>query len=842
MPILPLKWRIFTGGIWLKGPRENNPEGTLRRAKSVYPLRTGSVRSRSGSHSFATLTAHSLFKYAGRRIAGVAATIYREVVGVFTDLGLTLSGNPLTFVSAPPTVGKEDFIFMAGSGTAVIKLQKLNPALTAATQWGIDPPSGAAPTAVAGTLKQKEIDDFDATTGWSASVVDDDDTDVTASFPPNLTAVAGKKVEGTASLRFKASKDKMTRLDKLIVTDLTVFDPSGTSADEDYIELYLAFNRPKHIKNMELVFYVGAGAPTFDDESDTYSRELTFQIVRGKKKKKLRGSGDFFRKKDIEQAIRDGRIDKIDFSMAEFVAEDKIGVTRRTWTRVTIPKASFTANGNAGTSGKTWANVQAVRISVECNKQGGSRVWLDRMRIIGGVGMQGDYNYMFTFRNSTTGTRSNPFPKTTDTNGDEIYNPVVIRNIERTGVDLSGLPTSSDTQVDKLEIWRTVGNGTLFFLAAVINEGTTTYNDQVADYPGMFSGGGGTLFLQPEELPDDNDRPNDTLQDAVQFLDRMWLCRPTSSDKSLFNRAFYSPSGRLEAVANYVPVGGTDEATQKFVVWNDTLWLLTTKGLYRLLNTDEPFVFVPVLGAPGTPFPFTVQATPFGIIYQARDGYRRFDGNEVEMLGEDALAPVFRGGTSDGIAAFAGAASTFGRDEYYVGDQSNTTLAWAPTSGWRNVGLASRALFWEVDSRVLLASVTISATTRIVSLEGDSSGETGGLVAETTTDVGGASLASDFELETAGDHKGGGVWGLAQRIYITGQTEGLTLTVSLIVDNTAVSVGTTSLPVGIKRVMELAVHRWGFIQGVRITAASLTKRIEISEIKLDVYVPERPGG
>jgi hypothetical protein len=124
----------------------------------------------------------------------------------------------------------------------------------------------------------------------------------------------------------------------------------------------------------------------------------------------------------------------------------------------------------------------------------------------------------------------------------------------------------------------------------------------------------------------------------------------------------------------------------------------------------------------------------------------------------------------------------------------------------------------------------------IVSLEGGLSGETGGLVAEATGDLG-TTLSSTFEVEPAGIFKGTGFWGIVQRIYIEGQTEGQLLTVSLIIDNTVVIVGTVSTPVGVKKPMELGIQRAGWIGGVRLSADRLTARIEISAIDLDVYVP-----
>src|SRR5580765_696262 len=215
---------------------------------------------------------------------------------------------------------------------------------------------------------------------------------------------------------------------------------------------------------------------------------------------------------------------------------------------------------------------------------------------------------------------------------------------------------------------------------------------------------------------------------------------------------------------------------------------LTNRALYRLLGTDEPFVFVEVLGAPGTRYTGSVAATDRGIVYDGNDTLRLFDGNESLPLDGDALSPLFRSTiVTDGVAGIVPVCSTFARSEYVISDGDNTTLAYSPDGGWRNIGVPCRAFFWEKDTRVLLAAPNIAATTRIASFEGDSNGEQAGIVGELIQDVGGA-LVSDFEVETGGPdnnpaYKGAGVWGTCQRIYILGQTENQTVAVSLVIDN-----------------------------------------------------------
>lgn len=890
MPIIPFSWRAFSSGIWIAGPRENNPPGTVRRANATFPLRTGSLRSRSGMTTIASgLTAHSLFKAFGRRIAGVGALIYREVASVFTQLvtGVpALNGNTLTFLSTSSNPLVDDSVFVAGGGN----LFKINVALDTASKWGIAPLAvGTTPPGAAlATRSSKDINTMDSLAGWSATDVADDGTE---SSNGTLALDNAKRVQGTGSIRVRVLKDTHTQLDlapgALIggsPLDLSKFGAPGDSGDEDYIEIFLAVARPKHMKNMEITFFVGANP---EDERDTYTREFTFKVVNQKNKTKLIGTGDLIRRKDIQALLREdsSRVTTRDFSQSELMPNDQIAVTRKTWTRLTIPKSSFDAKGNAGTPGKTFANVQGLRVSFETNKNGKSRVWIDRIRMIGGVGMQGDYNYMFTFAayvpaSNTLITRSNPFPTVLDTTANaNVFNPTRINDVERQGVLLGStaggpnLPAPTDAQVTHLEVWRTVGNGVDLFLvdkvASTVGAPATGYTDTVADVPGLFSGGGGTRFLQPVELPDDNDRPLDTLVDVVgPVYGRLF------GINRLDNRIWYTPPGRFEAFPNFTSLGNApaqdpnatiadqivspvtaNETPQKLIVFNEQLFALSNRAFYRCLTTDEPFIFIPVAGAPGTRFPKTVVETDGGVAYQGLDGMRLFDGMTSKL--DDNLAPVFRGGSSDGITGpFQGQAAVFARGEYLISDDANTTLAFHPETGCRQIGIKAKAFFWEKDSRVLLASAFVGGAYRIVSFEGDANGEVAGLVGETTLDNG-AALDTTWEVETgtAGTqvlgstglggvpspiYKGAGVWGLAQRIYIEGQFEGQNVTVALVLDNNViVSLGTVTLPVGVKQVVECAVHRWGYIYGVRLAAAGLTKRIEVSAIEMDVYVPDR---
>lgn len=125
---------------------------------------------------------------------------------------------------------------------------------------------------------------------------------------------------------------------------------------------------------------------------------------------------------------------------------------------------------------------------------------------------------------------------------------------------------------------------------------------------------------------------------------------------------------------------------------------------------------------------------------------------------------------------------------------------------------------------------------KIVSFEGTSSGEMGGVPGESTPDASG--FCMHFDVETPSVFVGGGWVGIVQRVYIEARTEGQTLTVFLELDDSELTLGTFSTAVGTKAMTEFAVNRTGYIASVRVTGEDLTSRIEITSIEMDLYTTQ----
>src|SRR5438477_3177624 len=126
-----LRIRDWNGGLFVSSAREDSPPGTLRRARGIHQVRTRSARSRAGSTKLFDLAAHSLYRFATHRFAGVGTDLYRDGV----PLGLALNGKRLAFVAIPPTAGKPDALFVSGGGRLLKVIG------STVTDWGIEKPA-----------------------------------------------------------------------------------------------------------------------------------------------------------------------------------------------------------------------------------------------------------------------------------------------------------------------------------------------------------------------------------------------------------------------------------------------------------------------------------------------------------------------------------------------------------------------------------------------------------------------------------------------------------------------------------------------------------------------------
>ncbi len=745
----------FPAGLVVNTPLNAQPQGSLRCARNAASLAGGgTLRSRGPFISFGKNTARSraFTRFNGRMITYGEVTsppsslrIDRETApdsNFFTTLDHTTLTNPTVtlpsgskapalFLTASPTPERDEQLFILDpantpGNNALLKLDDSGNL----THWGILPPKATDVTTinlttvnglygVGGGTNTKYISDNPSPadpfsdgepiggplTKWVLTSGDEDGlSPATTAFLDASVAPSGHPLKCIVA---KGDTAVLTRTFATAV-DLTSVG-TASSTDEDFIQFWVRIRRPAHIKSLEIAFDTSASA---NFTSSFFSREITFRLVNQQQRHKLIGLGDMLpaNPKKLQKFLQKQEQKAPDLTFAEQHGQQRIPIAANTWTRITLPKNTFIASGQ----NPSWNAVTAVRITIHASQEGKTAVFLDALTLAGGPGLHGDYQYTLTFANddgtpATPGTRSNP--PIDDANGSAtgIPNSIVsvrIANVERQTVRLTLPAMTFDPQVKRIEIWRTVGNGSAFFRCGYITVSggsipQTTYDDNCADYYGLRSdanptttaGGNGVNFAVLDatvELPLDNTSPNDpgfAFQDVANttHLGRMWWGRNVAalrddgtSQASLGNQGnvYYSPPGRLEAVQGFIPVtSGVTDPVQKLVVWNGRLFCFTTSGLFEIVGTDEPFVALRVEGAPGTLTPYTVQPTPIGIMWLAEDGVYVFNGMSARNVTDAALLPLFRerrsidtGGTTP-LAPVHGPTqrAVAGRYEYVIG-------------------------------------------------------------------------------------------------------------------------------------------------------------------------------
>ena len=775
-------------GLWLHGGIDAPPPGTFRRLSATERLPRRSLRSRPGSTAVAAVDAHSVVRFNDNRYAGVTTTFKR--LDTSADIKTGLNGSRLRFGKAAPTAGQASYLFVVNGGTCF----KVAPDHTV-SNMGIAAPADGF-TATAASEKTTQIDDCDDSGTWTGS---------NATLATETTI----KQEGTASLHATVAASTAATVTKSVTIDLTQHSDLSASADEDFLAFWIRIDKPANVDSIQLVFSLNN--TTFVDNTysvsleavDTGEQLSTSEVGLGF----LAGSAatelSYIKAPEnvvsgsVSLSLPAGEV----ATLLEAMGQTKLTPINGVWTRVRIPKTSF---GRSGLDAVTWADVQAVKWVINTNDRGGVEVYFDDLHLLGETGMQGTYKYHLTFYSSTTGTRSNPNAT-----------PVEVGPITRQKVNLASIPTtSSDAQVDTVEIWRTVGSGTFFFKAGSVSLGTSTFADTVADAYFMDTRTS-AVVLQDLELPRTNTPPAATTTDitAAPVNGITWTLDGAAGQTS---RAFYSPSAVPEGVDGFVDVTEPDDPLQRYAIWN-ALYVFSEKGLYRLDGTG-PYTATLITGVPGTTAPDTVTVTPFGIAYCADDGPRLFDGARSQRIAWDAVGGLFEGDALEDLAAMTPVVGGFARDEYLVGDGTTTLGFNLRRAGvCRNLGAPIDAFWYEQDTQELLAN----ANGAVVLFE-----DAG------TTDDDGTALA--FAVQFSGSVSDSDTPEYVKRIYLDLNTNSQTLTVATILDGTTTS-SAGAVSTSARGFVEVPIGAHARVIGIRLSG-SLTSAVELFGCWIDTYL------
>lgn len=846
------KLRRFNQGLWISPEETQIPDGALRRNRGAHPTKTSSLRTRNGMTLKYTRNAHSISRFSDEWVWGASTVFGKEN----TELKTGLNGDRLSMVPMPPSPGMEDYLFISGGGS----LFKVDPAGNV-TNWGIEAPDTSLMSAAVATGKYKTIDDMEDIGGLydecDSRWTDADDLDGTGIVLPTLGAAGfgkgGDARQGSNTLivgfetntntSFGIASDLHTILGGDL--NLTEFTGGTASVEEDFISFWLLLYRPYRWQYLQLDFSIDRT----DFQGVVYSRRL---VPEGDYVSTTWGSSSYVQPPPVTiVAASSSDLASLEVEHAErqtipfyarggehagegkgalstFGPKVVRGSVQRAWTEqfsavklynracvwqhVKISKSIFERSGTGQRSHGEWAHVRAVRLLGYYVVTGdldegltapfGDYLILDGLRLTGGAGMAGTYQYAVTYRNSATGTSSNP--------GDDI---VMVEDISREGVSLSGIPTSSDPQVDQREIWRTIGGGSIFWRCDIIdNNLDTTYTDVVSDPHLNYDSD--AVILEPTELQIDNYVPYSSFDASIYHLGHVfWIDRSTEDYRG---NLYYSPVGRVEAMKGYIPVSSAEDPLQALFRWNESLFAMSEGGIFRI-EGSYPFVARRVYGCPGTKAPHTVAVTEYGVFYEADQGIRHFNGMSSAPAGHEAVASLFRGEASEQLTSFTGVVAAAGKEEYFISDGSQTLALHLQDKTWRDHGRGFSAIYYSPDEQEILA--TYSGLIYEIEVEGKYEDGSGDIPVYIKPKV----ILLDEEKEV-----------LVHRVHIDCDLSSETLNVYVLLDGASTSLGTISnssrdtetIPIG-KYAQRVGLYIYG----------DVNSSIEIYGIEFDTNAP-----
>lgn len=872
-----VRFHDFRGGLFLTHSRDEVPANTLFRARGIRnPALTRSLRSRFGSQVIETIPLtrmHSIVTWHHVRYYGGWNSAFTGF-GTTADAVVFANNHKLTFASGIPTAGKgrlaamdlsPEHLFIAGGGRPTKIRDGFN-----ATRWGIQPPAvdpfitfEAKPFQLTPGFNYKFWETFNLLGDGGPSPIywggmnDDHDVNVTIStttVPPDNQSTACLQLD-IADGHYAVVERAMTGPDgNPRAQDFRTFGTSAggdgpPSADQDWIVLDVMIDHPEAIESFQLNFGsmedpVTAAAGLLDDEIAvcTHTREIIVDdpVVR-KQQQQPFGVGDIAQIRDDQAALVDedkGPSSTFIRQAVDAMANDRLSSVAGEWRRLKIPKSSFTIT-NLPPGQEPWERItlwQFVVRTRELDRVQRVNIYIDNGSLFGGTGMQGDYKYLVTYKNNLTGSRSNPNEE-----------PVVVKSVFRNGVELSGIPQSDDPQVQAIEIWRTQGNGSIYFLCATIPAQIRGFIDNVADYRGLAQyplsairpGTDDYLLdvLQNEEVEFDNIPPPDTMEDVVgPHLGRLFGTRDTAPGAG--GRVYYTVPGKLEAWPDWIEVSTDDDPMQKLVIAAGSVYAFSQKKVWEILG-DGPFLARELFGCPGTLYPFSVVNTPYGIIYLSHDGVRVMNGATSQLVAPEPVLTLFRGEDAVGLNAFPATTdpqlvcAEFWKDEYFLTDSTQTLAVNLASGCWRDVGASFRSMYHEQETDKLL-----------VGRVGDVlDWEVPGLTQDAVPIGGGDGDAIPFHLELPAVRPDAGLEEFVfQRFYVDINTNNAEVDLSLFANEGrgAVQGGIFTVSTPWRRTVEISLCAPGGVSYVRFDA-NLIQEVELFGFELDVHVPVNPN-
>ena len=376
------------------------------------------------------------------------------------------------------------------------------------------------------------------------------------------------------------------------------------------------------------------------------------------------------------------------------------------------------------------------------------------------------------------------------------------------------------------------------------NIGLQTTNDNGVIW--TFQGINSSPFLDSNQVLNfDNQYPLSTYNDAVgPYQGTMFWCRDSTPGNK--GKVYFSPPGKPESVLGFVQVSSDDEPTQKLVIWDERLWVITTRRVYPIIPLPQPDSSVvwsagpPVQGARGTSQPFSVVSTTRGIVYQASDGIRLMNNGDNGLVAFDPVAPLFRGQSAETLFPFVATVAAETRGEILfsnalgvthfpnIGIYSLGLIIGQETPAWRQIALEFFALYYDQPGDTIYASISFGAAVPAV------------YAFEASNVFQDGENAVKIDWQTPSVLTDAGQFGLIKRIYLDINCNGNALTPKLYLDETQTAISLPDIINTQRGIIEIDFQRSSKFFGFEITGPT-TSRVELFEVSAEIAVSSLGG-